>query len=311
MTDRSPLLLGVDAGGTKSRALAATAGPGGRFCLHGVGEAGPGNPMSHGLERAAGSIVSAIRAALSAAGAQQPEPAMAVVAAAGAADDTLRRALQQALDAANVAATCRVVPDYEPFFSLAAPPVVGVIAGTGSVAFARGADADVVRVGGWGYLLGDEGSGYAIGREALRAALAELELGRSLSPMAQACLAALQASDRAGLLAAVYKSDDQRGRIAGVARRIVELARTDQQAAALLQAEAVRLAGVVHQAVTAAGLGAGRYSLSVGGGILVGSAEFRATLIESLCDRQSGPAEVVVVRDPAVGCLAAAHGLLG
>ena len=47
---------------------------------------------------------------------------------------------------------------------------VALIAGTGSVAFGRAADGRTIRCGGWGYLLGDEGSGYAIGRAALRLA---------------------------------------------------------------------------------------------------------------------------------------------
>ncbi len=44
-----------------------------------------------------------------------------------------------------------------------------VIAGTGSVALARTNDGLTKRVGGWGYLIGDEGSGYALGVSALRA----------------------------------------------------------------------------------------------------------------------------------------------
>ncbi|MBO1323567.1 N-acetylglucosamine kinase [Acetobacter sp. TBRC 12305] len=44
---------------------------------------------------------------------------------------------------------------------------VFVLAGTGSVAMARGAGGQIARVGGWGWLLGDEGGGYWIGRKAL------------------------------------------------------------------------------------------------------------------------------------------------
>lgn len=46
-----------------------------------------------------------------------------------------------------------------------------VIAGTGSIALSRGADGRVWRAGGWGYVFGDEGSGFDIGRKALRASL--------------------------------------------------------------------------------------------------------------------------------------------
>jgi N-acetylglucosamine kinase-like BadF-type ATPase len=48
-------------------------------------------------------------------------------------------------------------------------PGIVVIAGTGSIAYGRNASNQAARAGGWGHLLGDEGSGYWMGREALRA----------------------------------------------------------------------------------------------------------------------------------------------
>jgi N-acetylglucosamine kinase-like BadF-type ATPase len=50
-------------------------------------------------------------------------------------------------------------------------PGILVISGTGSVAIGQDGQGKVARAGGWGYLLGDEGSGFSIGREALRACL--------------------------------------------------------------------------------------------------------------------------------------------
>ena len=50
-------------------------------------------------------------------------------------------------------------------------PGVVIISGTGSISYGRNARGDAARSGGWGYVLGDEGSGYWIGRAALRAVL--------------------------------------------------------------------------------------------------------------------------------------------
>jgi glucosamine kinase len=50
-------------------------------------------------------------------------------------------------------------------------PGVLLIAGTGSIALARKNDGTMIRVGGWGSMFGDEGSGFWIGREAISAAL--------------------------------------------------------------------------------------------------------------------------------------------
>jgi N-acetylglucosamine kinase-like BadF-type ATPase len=54
-------------------------------------------------------------------------------------------------------------------------PGVVLIAGTGSIAYGRNEHNQSARAGGWGYMLGDEGSGYWIGRAALRACLREAD----------------------------------------------------------------------------------------------------------------------------------------
>src|SRR5712691_2741079 len=50
-------------------------------------------------------------------------------------------------------------------------PGIVVIAGTGSIVYGRNANSDAARAGGWGHIIGDEGSGYWIGREALAASM--------------------------------------------------------------------------------------------------------------------------------------------
>ena len=59
---------------------------------------------------------------------------------------------------------------------------IALIAGTGSVAWGRAADGWVARAGGWGYLLGDEGSGYWVGLQAVRHALAQTDRGEPARP---------------------------------------------------------------------------------------------------------------------------------
>jgi N-acetylglucosamine kinase-like BadF-type ATPase len=54
-------------------------------------------------------------------------------------------------------------------------PGVVIIAGTGSICYGRNAENQAARAGGWGYVLGDEGSGYWIGRHALRAVVREAD----------------------------------------------------------------------------------------------------------------------------------------
>jgi N-acetylglucosamine kinase-like BadF-type ATPase len=65
---------------------------------------------------------------------------------------------------------------------------IAVIAGTGSAAWGVTADGREARAGGWGYLLGDEGSGYWLGREAVRHSLHRSNLGLSDDELTTALL---------------------------------------------------------------------------------------------------------------------------
>ncbi len=67
---------------------------------------------------------------------------------------------------------------------------IAVISGTGSAAWGVRADGAQTRAGGWGYLLGDEGSGYWLAREAVRCTLRREELNLPRSPLGEAVLAA-------------------------------------------------------------------------------------------------------------------------
>ncbi|WP_285725845.1 N-acetylglucosamine kinase [Psychromicrobium xiongbiense] len=66
---------------------------------------------------------------------------------------------------------------------------VAVIAGTGSAAWGTNEQGEEARAGGWGYLLGDEGSGYWFGREAVRHSLHRMNLGLAPDQLTQALLA--------------------------------------------------------------------------------------------------------------------------
>jgi N-acetylglucosamine kinase len=107
--------------------------------------------------------------------AQLPETeiALAGVCSTGVGRERDRRLLTEALQRAHLAQKILVESDFMGALTgaFAGGPGIVVIAGTGAVAYARTPSGKSVRVGGWGYLLGDEGSGYHLVRQALNAAL--------------------------------------------------------------------------------------------------------------------------------------------
>ncbi len=92
-----------------------------------------------------------------------------------------------------------------------------MIAGTGSVAFGLAAGGERVQVGGWGYLLGDEGSGYAIGLDALRTVLRFYDGREAATTLAPALLDHLALSSPAALVRRVYTDRMNRDEIAAIA----------------------------------------------------------------------------------------------
>lgn len=166
MTQR--ILAGVDGGGTKT--LVALADENGAELIRRSGPAGlvdPRHPTA-AAEVVAGVVREAVReAGLSGA------PVVLCAGLAGVGNRAEREAVREALLAAGVAGRVQVVTDGETALEgvLGGEPGILLIAGTGSVAYGRGPDGRVERCGGWGMVVGDEGSGFAIGRGGLVAAL--------------------------------------------------------------------------------------------------------------------------------------------
>jgi N-acetylglucosamine kinase-like BadF-type ATPase len=157
-------LIGADVGGTKT---AVAVSRDGKI----VGRAdGPGAAVRPGRALASAStIIEVVRAALSEAGRLQGD--VLVVGAAGAGRQPERDELRTALRNENLTSHVLVTTDIEIALSgaFADGPGIVVSAGTGSVAVGRDQQGNRHRIGGYGWQMGDEGSGYAIGRASLGA----------------------------------------------------------------------------------------------------------------------------------------------
>jgi N-acetylglucosamine kinase-like BadF-type ATPase len=152
------LLLGIDGGGSSTRAAIADSSG----AVLGKGQAGSSNYQSVGFAAATWALHEAIDAAHMDAGIESHtrfDAACFGLAGAGWPDDQ-RRFTAWAAEY-GIAINVRCVSDAEIILAAGTPEQWGValISGTGSVCWARSPDGSSVRVGGWGYLLGDEGSG--------------------------------------------------------------------------------------------------------------------------------------------------------
>lgn len=171
---RMGLVVGLDAGGTSTRTLVLDL-DGTRL---GTGVAGGANPNSHPPERAAAHIRQALTAALDGLNPAKVEAGVLGMAGSSKLTDPAVAALFEAAWAgAGLRCPMRVITDCEAAFATgtASPDGTVLIAGTGSIAARIEHHELVSTVGGHGWLLGDEGSAFWLGREAVRATLVALE----------------------------------------------------------------------------------------------------------------------------------------
>mgnify|MGYP000036730599 CR=1 FL=1 len=169
-----------------------------------------------------------------------------VIAGSGGVDTEQDAAALRALISAHVPdAAVDVVHDTRLILAAgSASEGIAVIAGTGSVAWGTNAAGRQARSGGWGYLLGDEGSGYWIGREAVRHSLRLNNLGREPDALSTALLQAVDLSDPTELIGLFHGGTDRRY-WAGKAGLVFEAARAGSPAATdIVHTAAEHLAGL-------------------------------------------------------------------
>ncbi len=187
MTD---VVIGIDGGGTKTRAILADS-----LGNHLADVTGAGSAMAPGrADQSAGIIAGLVSEALARAGVLDQLPRVLVAGVAGVGRPNEHRALTAALEDLELADEVVVEGDGEIAMTDAfgTGPGIMLIAGTGSIAYGRGPSGTPARAGGWGPAFGDEGSGGWIGRRAL-AIVASAADGREPSTaLTEAVLTAAQ-----------------------------------------------------------------------------------------------------------------------
>jgi len=136
-----------------------------------------------------------------------------------------------------------------------AGPGVGVISGTGSNVFGVGADGRAWRAGGWGHLLGDEGSGYWFGVQSIKAALRDREASGPPTALSDAVVSFFGAPSVEALAARVYSKPMTKGEIAAFAIETARVAAAgDEVARGLFELGARELGKQVQAVIRETGL---------------------------------------------------------
>jgi len=238
------LVLGVDGGGTKTLALVADEN--GNILARGLG--GASNHNAVGFAAACAALEAAIAQALSTVDKPIESLCLGLAGVGRPADRT--HFLAWATDRFPKS-KIQVVSDAEILLAAGAPagPALALICGTGSIVYGRAENGELLRAGGWGYLFGDEGSGFALGAAALRAVMRAYD-GRGQSTLLTALVLQRRAlTDPQGLIKSIYGAEAPRAEIAALADLVEQAASQDDPVAIALLGEAARELAEAVQAV--------------------------------------------------------------
>jgi glucosamine kinase len=213
-------VLGIDGGATKTLAAVLDLDAG---TLH-LGHAGPSNEDAVGAKSAVQALLRAADEALERAGASREDLASAVLAVAGTDTDSVARHVHEERTEGWL-----VVNDVVGAWATAtgAAPGVAAISGTGSNVFGVGGvdgETRAWRAGGWGHLLGDEGSGYWLGVQSIKAALRDREASGPQTALSDAVCGFFDAPSVEAAAAMVYSKPLTKGDIAAFATETARLA---------------------------------------------------------------------------------------
>jgi N-acetylglucosamine kinase-like BadF-type ATPase len=253
------VLVGVDAGGTGTVAAVATDE---RVHTH-LGP--PANASSLGARCAGETIAETILTALDGA-----LPDAVFVGAAGAGRESVASEIEETIRERFPRARVRVRDDAHIALRASVPegPGAVLICGTGSMALAENGNV-AVRCGGYGFLVGDDGSGYAIGAAAIKLLLRHYDGRGPRDAFVDAVEGALDVRSLDEALERVYGAPNAVAQIARLAPLVVDAAGSGERSAnKIVQAAALELSELVKTAVKRADLAQTEVPIVFSGGLL-------------------------------------------
>lgn len=239
----NPFVLGMDGGGTKTKVCAAGLDGqifdsflGGSMNINSMGEAGVRQTMAD------------IFGQLKARGADWTHLRGICLAAAGISNPLTRETLTASVLAAGIEKRPVIIGDHQAALYGAHGKGEGMIliAGTGSICYGLNHQGREARAGGFGHLIDDEGSGYALGRDVLSAVVQAEDGRKAPTCMRQAVLEQLGLSSIPELIQYVYSPQTGKKEIAALAPIVMKGLEAGEEAAAeILQKAAGHLAELV------------------------------------------------------------------
>ena len=292
-------VLGIDAGGTKTVALLADGD--GRILAE--GRAGGANLQTEGelqVEKVLHEVIEQVTRG------RHLTPAAVCLGMAGVDREGDGRTIREIMVRLGYRSNTLIVNDALIALVAGAGPSPGlvVISGTGSIAFGVSHRRLAARAGGWGPTLGDEGSGYWIGRRALEAVTREADGRGPRTQLTQLVLDHFQLSSPQSLVAEIYHQPQGRRAIAALAP-LVDGARADGDLVAgdIMIEAADELAKAAGSVIARLEMRGEQFPILLAGGILKRSAWLAAEVARRMAEVAPRSTVLPLTHEPALGAV--------
>ena len=249
-------VLAVDGGGTRTTACVAEF----NGDILDYSENGPANYHVIGIQGLAALIKKIIAGFVRKYDLQESDLEFISLGLAGADRPGDRRIILNTLATLNL--TCPIIVNTDATIALTAglgeARGIVLIAGTGSIAYGINSEAVVTRAGGWGHIVSDEGSGYAIGRQALARGLKAHE-GRDKNTVLLAkIMEHLNLKELEDLIRFIYNPATDKAAIAALAKVVAVSAEEGDEVANEILLEAAHGLADIVKSVISRGFAAGQ-----------------------------------------------------
>ncbi|MGL4651395.1 MAG: N-acetylglucosamine kinase, partial [Caldilineaceae bacterium] len=274
----------------------------------GRGTAASSNYQKVGFKSATAAIIDGIAAAFVDGGLALSAPAAICLGLAGVDTEEDGRRFRDWLGRTFPLSQGNVVNDAELALAAGTPDGTGValICGTGAIAVGRNAQGEMARADGWGYLLGDDGSGFAIGQDAMRHVLRELDGRGPATRLTVAILGHWGLASPEALLDYVYLQEASPATIASLAAVVNSVAEQgDAVALEILRAAASEVAQTIHAVVQRLGLNDGGIAApcALAGSVVTRSRLVSGFLLAAAAARGLLLEPVTPVTEPVLGAI--------
>jgi len=299
--------VGIDGGGTKSRLIAVDKAGN----QHGPYIGKSTNINSNPAEVVQANIKSLVLEFLQEQGAGWESLSGFCIGSAGI--DLPQNVLdyEKMLRASGIRCPLKAVNDVEIVFESEAKgqPGIVIISGTGSIVFGKDENENKVRVGGWGHLIGDEGSGYWIGKEAIRRSLYSYDGREEKTVLIPLLKETCKLKEMSEILDIVYAPNINKSVIADFSKLVDQAAAEHDTVADQIMEDAAHELYLMVAAVRNKMILPEGFSVVLSGGTILGS----QTLYEKLCLKLASLTENIrkTHQEPCMGAVYLAQNCIG